>query len=296
MTRPPPRQAALPAEILACTRGDAPPPIALMRLVLAVPDDGEVLRLVAEAAAADPGSPEMSELASLAAAHRGDFGLIRATAGAVDHEGPADGEAAIRRFAASYDNAVRVSPEASVALYSMGDPTRLAAATAEVVDLVAALGPRRAMLDVGCGIGRLATALADRIPRIVGLDISPGMVAEARRRAVGLEGLEILEGSGHDLSRFPAGAFDLVIAVDSMPYLFAAGEPFAARFFQEAARVLAAGGDLLVLNASYRGDPERDRRDVARFAAAAGFDVRRLGDRPFRLWNGAVFHCVRRPG
>jgi 2-polyprenyl-3-methyl-5-hydroxy-6-metoxy-1,4-benzoquinol methylase len=38
-------------------------------------------------------------------------------------------------------------------------------------------------LDFGCGVGRLSLALADRFDHVVGLDISPGMLAEARENA-----------------------------------------------------------------------------------------------------------------
>jgi SAM-dependent methyltransferase len=46
-------------------------------------------------------------------------------------------------------------------------------------------GPFRAAraLDFGCGVGRLARALAGLAETVVGLDISPGMLTEARRGA-----------------------------------------------------------------------------------------------------------------
>lgn len=46
----------------------------------------------------------------------------------------------------------------------------------------ASFKPRRA-LDFGCGVGRVTIPLARRIEAVVGVDISPGMLAEARSNA-----------------------------------------------------------------------------------------------------------------
>lgn len=37
-------------------------------------------------------------------------------------------------------------------------------------------------VDVGCGVGRLAAALADRFDRVVGVDVTPAMLEQARTR------------------------------------------------------------------------------------------------------------------
>lgn len=43
--------------------------------------------------------------------------------------------------------------------------------------------PRGRALDFGCGVGRITQAMAAKFDTVVGLDISPGMLAEARRNA-----------------------------------------------------------------------------------------------------------------
>jgi SAM-dependent methyltransferase len=43
--------------------------------------------------------------------------------------------------------------------------------------------PDDVVLDLGCGTGAVALALADRAARVIGRDISEGMLAEARRKA-----------------------------------------------------------------------------------------------------------------
>lgn len=45
--------------------------------------------------------------------------------------------------------------------------------------------PRGRALDFGCGVGRLTIPLADHFQAVVGLDISQGMLEEARRNSAG---------------------------------------------------------------------------------------------------------------
>ena len=107
----------------------------------------------------------------------------------------ADEVARCRRL---FDRLVEMNAEASVALYSLGEPGLLDAATREVVDLLdqlAVLGPERHVLDIGCGIGRFERALADRVAAITGIDISPQMLQAARQRCAGLANVSFIETS-----------------------------------------------------------------------------------------------------
>lgn len=65
-----------------------------------------------------------------------------------------------------------------------------------VVDY-AAPRPDDAVLDLGCGTGAIGLALADDAGRVIGRDISQGIMAEARRKADerGLENVAFEEGS-----------------------------------------------------------------------------------------------------
>lgn len=94
------------------------------------------------------------------------------------------------------------------------------------------------MVDFGCGIGREAAALAGEAGRVLGLDLSAGMVAEARRRAG--EGSNLAFAQNADgLCPVLGGAVDLLIAIDSLPYVVRVDGLDA--FLAEAARVLRAG-------------------------------------------------------
>jgi ubiquinone/menaquinone biosynthesis C-methylase UbiE len=197
--------------------------------------------------------------------------------------------AAIRK---QFDRAVGVAPEASVALYSLGSADILGRATTEIVVRLAQWGllrPDAAVLDIGCGIGRIERALAPRVGAITAIDVSAGMMEEASRRCRDLLNVVFEQCNGRDLAGFRDRSFDLVLAVDSFPYLFAADPEIVARHLRDAARVLRPGGAVVILNFSYRDDEKADRRDAERLAGINGFTIRRAGTRDFTLWDGLTF-------
>jgi ubiquinone/menaquinone biosynthesis C-methylase UbiE len=91
-------------------------------------------------------------------------------------------------------------------------------------------------------------ALAPLVGRITAIDVSPGMIEEARRRCRNLANVAFEQCNGHDLSDFRDPCFDLVLAVDAFPYVFAADPEIVARHLQDAARVLRPGGAAVILN------------------------------------------------
>jgi SAM-dependent methyltransferase len=64
-------------------------------------------------------------------------------------------------------------------------------------------GPAKASLalDFGCGVGRLTEAMCAHADSVIGYDISPGMLEEARRRSA---------GKAVYTSEFPKGPFDWI--------------------------------------------------------------------------------------
>ena len=94
------------------------------------------------------------------------------------------------------------------------------ATPAALAEMIAAAGvtPARALdvLDLGCGTGLSGVALAPFARRLVGVDLSAGMLAQAARRGIyaALEEADLLEW-------LPAhkGAFDLLVAADVLNYL-----------------------------------------------------------------------------
>ncbi len=97
------------------------------------------------------------------------------------------------------------------------------------------LGAPGRLLDVGCGTGSLAAALAERGFRVWGVDASPEMVAAARAKSVAAKRAraESLPFKG---SWFDRVVFQLVAHLVDRPQAFA-----------EAHRVLADGGRIAVV-------------------------------------------------
>ena len=116
-------------------------------------------------------------------------------------------------------------------------------------------GQVRRALDVGTGTGAGARALARHFPsaEIVGVDVAPAMLEEARRLA---PGIEFVEGDAAALP-FGDGEFDLVAHANMIPFL------------DETARVLRPGGWTIYAFSSGAETPiyvapERLRRELAR--------------------------------
>lgn len=276
--------------------GETSTGLAIAALAMAADDPAEVPALLSRLAATDP---RLAALSDLAARHPDAPAAIRAVLEAVDHrpDPGAGAEAVMARLAAGFDRAVAVDPSISVALYSLGDEARLAETTAEVVgwlDGAGLVAGDRPVLEIGCGIGRFAPAVAARGLGYLGLDIAPGMVEKARSRTAGLPGVSFRVGSGHDLSAVPDGSVGLVLAVDSFPYLVQAGGEIPVRCIQECARVLAPGAPAVVLNWSYRGDLPGDVAEADALAGRVGLRLETAGARPFRGWDGAAF-VLRKP-
>ena len=274
--------------------GEISAPVAAAGLVVAFGRPEAVRGAAAALAAAVPESPAAAELARLVAGPGGWEAMAPLLSDHPEEEtAPEAALDACRRF---FDRAVATSEEASVALYSLGDPALLAAATAEVVDALLEwdlLFPGCAVLEIGCGIGRFLEALAPLAGEVHGIDISEGMIAAARRRSAGLPNVHPALASGRDLAPFSDERFDLVLAVDSFPYLHTAGPALVETHVREAARVLRPGGGLAILNWSYRGDFDEDAEELARYGAPAGLRVVAAGELPFDLWDGAAFRAVK---
>ena len=203
----------------------------------------------------------------------------------------------IERSRKLFDASVAQSEESSVALYSLGSPELLAAATDEVIGVLEAwdvLGRDRIALEIGCGIGRLMVPLSSRVRSVVGTDVSPGMIAAAMRRLEGIGNASVHVTTGQDLSEFASASMDLVYSVDAFPYLVLCGHELVERHLREIRRVLRPGGDLVIFNYAYGRSREDANGEVLAFAHRAGLQVVRADESPFRIWNGIGWQLRRR--
>lgn len=277
------------------------PLTALARLLLALGGTVETEELLAEVSHhwGRPLDPRLRETALLLHDHREGCervaDMLREHPDPETMSGPAEEViATYRRF---FDRSVRRNEEASIAAYSLGDPEVLARVTEEILAVLQEwkiLRPDRRVLEIGSGIGRIQEALAPHVAEAHGVDIAPGMIKASQKRCAALANVSFTLTSGQDLAVFPDERFDLVLAVDSFPYVFQAGPAVVEKHFEEAARVLVRGGEFIILHFSYRDTLLADRQDVQRLCRTTGFSLVMNGAQPFKLWDGVVFR-MRKP-
>ena len=104
-----------------------------------------------------------------------------------------------------------------------------------------AIEPGDALLEIACGTGLMTASAARSAARVVGLDISPNMIAEARRRKKErrLDNAEFYVGDGYNTAH-KDGSFDAVLC---FRVLNVVEEPVS--LLREAHRVLRNGGTLI---------------------------------------------------
>jgi ubiquinone/menaquinone biosynthesis C-methylase UbiE len=107
-----------------------------------------------------------------------------------------------------------------------------------LAQIAALTGAAPRVLEVGCGTARWLADLHTITPTLCGLDLSGGMLAQARQRPVRLQ---LVRGRAEALP-YRAGAFDLVYCVNALHHF--SDKP---AFIQSARRVLRPGGALAII-------------------------------------------------
>jgi SAM-dependent methyltransferase len=192
---------------------------------------------------------------------------------------------------------VHVEPDATAAAYGQWSETYddpgngLLELDLPIIDAILDTLPAGTAIDTACGTGRLARRLAGRGHRVVGIDGSPAMVREARRKVTSVP---FVVGDLHDLPLADASV-DLVTNALALTHV-----PDLDVVVSELARVLRPGGvaiisdvhpELVHLGSTVKGEGpsgqpqlaachQRTVSDYLRAALAAGFRVRGFAEAP----------------
>ena len=102
-------------------------------------------------------------------------------------------------------------------------------------------------IDLGCGTGLGAAAFAGNVDRFIGIDLSPGMIEQAR--ATGLYAELEVEDMLNGLRNEADASADFILAADAMVYVCNLAPVLA-----EAGRVLAPGGILAFTVETHDGE------------------------------------------
>lgn len=116
---------------------------------------------------------------------------------------------------------------------------RSAAYTRELLERFVQLGPTDVVLEIGCGVGRIAPEVAPRVRQWVGTDISSNMLSHAKRRLEALPNVRLIELEDVGLAEVPSESIDVVYCTVVFMHLY---EWDRYRYVSEAHRVLKPGG------------------------------------------------------
>jgi ubiquinone/menaquinone biosynthesis C-methylase UbiE len=116
------------------------------------------------------------------------------------------------------------------------------------------------------------------------------MIRIARERCAGQPNVTLLTTSGSDLGDHADASFDLVLGVDSFPYIVAMQAGLAELHIRESARVLASAGSLVIFNFAYSEDFSASCGRLERLSAETGLNLVASDPAPLRSWDGNFFH------
>jgi len=150
-----------------------------------------------------------------------------------------------------YEESIRAEFTHQTESFARNEVAKMAETLGSLVELVPE-DPEAKWLEVACGPGAISRALAPRVGRVHGVDLTPAMVAkateEAQREELGNVEFSVGDATALDL---PDGSFDGAVTRFSLHHI-----PAPQRVVAEMARVVRHGGWVLI--SDFVADPDRD--------------------------------------
>lgn len=147
---------------------------------------------------------------------------------------------------------------------------------------------RTRALDFGCGVGRVTRALAEYFDYVVGVDIAPSMISEARRLNADTPRASFALNSAPHLRQFQSRSFNVIYCRLVLQHL---RPRFVRRYVPELIRVLAPDG---VMMFQMPGEPDYIDSEEAFFSApVTGSGLKRYAPKPLvRAYRHVKFRLI----
>ena len=157
-------------------------------------------------------------------------------------------------------------------------------------DLGISLRGDEAVVEIGCGIGRLTRALAHRSKSVHALDVSEVMLGHARDYNPQLHNVRWIHGDGTSLAPLPDASFDACISFVVFQHL--PNPDLTYGYVREIGRVLRAGGWAAF---QVSNDPKTHERPKGLVRAREFVRrIRRIGPRTqHEAWRGSAVELER---
>ncbi|MFL5874252.1 MAG: class I SAM-dependent methyltransferase [Solirubrobacterales bacterium] len=149
-----------------------------------------------------------------------------------------------------YEDSIREEFTQQTDVFSRAGALKQAATLGAVLEAVPA-DPEARWLEVACGAAMVGRALAPEVGSVHGVDLTPAMIERAREEAAaaGLGNAEFSLGDATKLE-FEDGSFDGAVTRFSFHHI-----PAPQRALEEMARVVRAGGHVVVADHARDADP-----------------------------------------
>ncbi len=154
---------------------------------------------------------------------------------------------------------------------------QVASSLARFAELGGTLADTDLAIDFGCGVGRLSQALATEFDRVIGVDVSPTMVAVATRLNRYADRVQYLLNEAPDLAVLAERSASLAFTHITLQHM---DPELARRYLDDLLRIVKPGGGLVFQLPSHYADtylhPDRDDRPVPEGARRAGLALTEL--------------------